>query len=293
MSILEELPDGGLGGMATDAEKPSPVRSLNRALLILQIVALHEEEPLSLARIARESGLPKPTVHRLAGVLRDSGMLQRDEEGNYLPGPMLLVMGTNYLRKMRLREASRSALVRLHRITSQAVYLAVPQSPWIVNVARIESNEAAPVADPVGSLNPQHTTAGGKVLLAFGDSDGIRRLLASGLTAKTPNSITDSEALLRELTSVFDRGYATEVSENENGVVSVAAPVLNHSRRAVGAIGISGHRTDTSNLVLRSWATELVATAAHISQDLGWTGGAGGFFGNRRAALLERERTVS
>lgn len=293
MSILEELSDGVLEGLGGDGAKQSPARTLTRALLILQIVALHDEEPLSLAQIARQSGLPKPTVHRLAGVLRDSGMLQRDEEGRYLPGAMLLVMGTNYLRKIRLREASRSALMRLHRITTQAVYLGVPQSPWVVNIARIESADATPSADHVGSLNPQHTTAGGKVLLAFGDSDNVRRMLAAGLTPKTPQSITDSDALMRELTTVFEYGFAMENGENEEGVVSVAAPVFNQTRRAIGAIGISAPESQVTKLMLRNWAVEVKAAAAHVSNDLGWTGVVSGFLSSRGAPANQQERTVS
>jgi len=290
LSILEELSDGGPDEAGGAGAKRMPARTLTRALLILQIVALHEEEPVSLARIARQSGLPKPTVHRLAGVLRDSGMLQRDEEGCYLPGPMLLVMGTNYLRKMRLREASRLALMRLHRITSQAVYLGVPQSPWVVNVARIGSTDAT---DHVGSLNPQHTTAGGKVLLAFGDSDSVRRMRSTDLVSKTSRSITDFDALMRELATVFERGFAVEMGENEEGVVSIAAPVFNQSRRAIGAIGISAPETQVTKASLRNWATEVKASAVRVSNELGWSGVASGILGTRRVNGTQQEMGIS
>lgn len=293
LSILEELSDGGIDGSMDGAAKSSPARTLTRALLILQIVALHDNEPLSLAKIARTSGLPKPTVHRLVGVLRDAGMLQRDEEGCYLPGPMLLVMGTNYLRKIRLREASRTALLRLHRVTSQAVYLGVPQNPWVVNIARIESTEQARVTDYVGSLNPQHTTAAGKVLLAFGDSDGVRSVLRTGLTAKTPQSIANGEALMQELERVFENGFATEIEENEQGIVSVAAPVFNHTRRAIGAIGIAAPESHVTKLTIRNWTSELMAASQRISTDLGWSGIAYGFLGNRKSDMRGTMRTVS
>ena len=293
MSILEELSDGGIDEVVDGSGKSSPARTLTRALLILQIVALHDDEPLSLAKIARTSGLPKPTVHRLVGVLRDAGMLQRDEEGCYLPGPMLLVMGTNYLRKIRLREASRTTLLRLHRVTSQAVYLGVPQNPWVVNIARIESTEQARVTDYVGSLNPQHTTAAGKVLLAFGDSEGVRGVLRTGLSAKTPRSIASGEALVQELERVFENGFATEIEENEQGIVSVAAPVFNHTRRAIGAIGISAPEAHATKLTIRNWTSEVIAASQRISTDLGWSGIAYGFLGNRKSDMRGAMRTVS
>lgn len=293
LSILEELSDGGLSGDLDGPTKSPPARTLTRALLILQIVALHDDEPLSLAKIARTSGLPKPTVHRLVGVLCDAGMLQRDEEGCYLPGPMLLVMGTNYLRKIRLREASRNTLLRLHRITSQAVYLGVPQSPWVVNIARIESTEQARVTDYVGSLNPLHTTATGKVLLAFGNSEALRDVLRAGLTAKTSHSIASGEALVQELEKVFQDGFATELEENEQGVVSVAAPIFNHTRMAVGAIGISAPQAQATRLTIRTWASEVTAASHRISYDLGWTGTAYGVLGNRKSETAATMRTVS
>lgn len=286
MSILDELSDGDLDPIVdASGAKATPARTLTRALLILQVVTLHDEEPMPLAKIARKSGLPKPTVHRLVGVLRDSGMLQQDDNGCYLPGPMLLVMGTNYLRKIRLREVSRNALVRLHRATSQAVFVGVPQSPWVVNIARIDTGEREQVTDHVGSLSPQHTTAAGKVLLAFGDSEGVRNLLRAGLTPRTPQSISDRDGFLRELRRVFEVGYATEMGENEDGVVSIAAPIFNQSRRAIGAIGLSAAESQLSGPQMRTWASEVKAAASRVSGDLGWSGVAYGFHGERRPQL--------
>lgn len=293
MSILEEWEAIEADERAETSTKTPPARTLTRALLILQIVALHENEPLSLARIARKSGLPKPTVHRLAGVLRESGMLHRDEDGCYLPGPMLLVMGTNYLRRVPLRDASRSELMRLHRQTHQAVYLAVPQSTWVVNIARIEPHDQARVTDYVGSLNPQHTTAAGKALLAFGDSESVRNVLRGGLISRTTNSVTSDERLMQELELTFGQGFATEVEENEMGVVSLAAPVFDHSAHVIGAIGLSAPRAQATTLALRHWSEEVMSAASKISTDLGWSGIAYTFLGSYTAVTKGKMRTVS
>ena len=197
-------------------------------------------------------------------------MVQRDDSGHYRPGPMLLVMGTNYLRKSRLREVSKAPLLRLNHVTAKSVYLSVPQSPWIVNIARIEGDKKSAPASPVGSLHPQHTTAGGKALLAFSSHEEIRRVIEADLCRKTPQSITESARLMHELKEIVERGYATEFSENMPGVVSVAAPILDQSRMPVGAVGVLAMESDTSPLIVRQWGMESVRAATHISNELGW-----------------------
>lgn len=270
VSVAEEPPVAEPDEQLIALAGPMIPRTLARSLQILQIVSVDDHAPLSLAEISRRSGLPKPTVHRLAGALRDSGMLQRDGSGRYRPGPMLLVMGTNYLRKSRLREVSKTPLLRLHHVTSKSVYLSVPQSPWIVNIARIEGDESSALASPVGSLNPQHTTAGGKAVLAFSGREEIRRVIEADLHRKTSQSITETARLMHELNEIVERGYATEFSENMPGVISVAAPIRDQSRRPIGAVGVSAMESETSPLSVRQWGMDSVRTATQISNEIGW-----------------------
>ncbi len=56
----------------------------------------------------------------------------------------------------------------------------------------------------------------------------------------TPNTLVDPELLLADLALTRARGYAISNGEHVEGVVSVAAPVFDHTGKAIGAIGMFG-----------------------------------------------------
>ncbi len=54
------------------------------------------------------------------------------------------------------------------------------------------------------------------------------------------HTLVDPELLLADLALARARGYAMSNSEHVEGVVSVAAPIFDHTGKAIGAIGLFG-----------------------------------------------------
>ena len=69
-----------LGDEAMTEEKN--VKSLEKALDIIEIVS-NEQQDASLSEIARQTGLPKSTVHRLIATLTWRGFLEITDSGSY------------------------------------------------------------------------------------------------------------------------------------------------------------------------------------------------------------------
>src|SRR5205809_978673 len=76
----------------------------------------------------------------------------------------------------------------------------------------------------VGALRPLHASALGKVLLASHEYL-LAEIARGGLTAYTPNTITDRRRLREELAKVREQGYAFTASELLRGDASIAAPI--------------------------------------------------------------------
>lgn len=66
-----------------DAARPG-IEVINRAVDILAAFARGAEMTLSLAEIARRTGLPKPTIHRLLAALDVVGLVVRTDHGYQL-----------------------------------------------------------------------------------------------------------------------------------------------------------------------------------------------------------------
>ena len=93
----------------------------------------------------------------------------------------------------------------------------------------------------IGARVRADSTALGRCMLAHLPQQTVREFYAvQGLTARTPNTITDLDRLLEVLATVRQQGYATDHVEHELGVMCVAAPVWDHMNQVVGAISVSG-----------------------------------------------------
>ena len=87
----------------------------------------------------------------------------------------------------------------------------------------------------------------GKVVLALGPRAAVEQYASTGLRRFTPATITDPDALHEELTGVRLSGVAQEREEFEKDFCCLAAPVLDHDRRFLGAVGISMSRRAFDN----------------------------------------------
>jgi len=92
----------------------------------------------------------------------------------------------------------------------------------------------------------------------------------TGLAGHTRNSITDLPKLERELSLVRARGYARDNEELELGVRCIAASVRDDSGRVVAGLSLSAPAERMND----EWASDLIAAAQQISQQLGYTAGA-------------------
>jgi DNA-binding IclR family transcriptional regulator len=81
---------------------------------------------------------------------------------------------------------------------------------------------------------PPHCSALGKVFYAWGNL-----AVATPLERRTPATLTDTDALRRDVRRCLRRGWATTVDELELGLSGIAVPV-HGSGELVAALGISG-----------------------------------------------------
>ncbi len=125
---------------------------------------------------------------------------------------------------------------KLSQQTGETINLAVPDGTGILNVAEVPATFILGCSSGwTGRRTRPHAVANGKVLLAHGAIPVPRHL-----ERYTDQTITEPEVLAAELARVRASGYATAVGELEDGLVAVAAPVLDAAGRCVAALSVSG-----------------------------------------------------
>jgi DNA-binding IclR family transcriptional regulator len=106
----------------------------------------------------------------------------------------------------------------------------------VVQVAQVDSRYLLGTRDWTQIDVPVHTSALGKVFLAWGvlDFPGDR------FDRLTPRTLTTRAALERDGAAARKRGYALTVDELEEGLTGIAVPVRGAHDEVVAALGISG-----------------------------------------------------
>jgi IclR family acetate operon transcriptional repressor len=225
-----------LNSQTTDEDSHGLVRggvqSVDRALEILVLLS-ESDEPQGITELARSTGLPHSTLHRLlASLIRHGYARQERSSRKYTAGSGLIRLAARAGRL--LGNGARPYLADLAASTGETANLAVLDDTHVVYVAQVESRYRMRMFTEVGNRVLPHATAVGKVLLAALPEGEVERIISqTGLPAKTPRSITDPAQLRRELLRVADTGFALDDEEQEIGVRCLAVPVK--SRSGVGA----------------------------------------------------------
>jgi IclR family pca regulon transcriptional regulator len=248
------------------------VRSLEKGLNLLSLFS-PERPRWSLTELAVALGDNKASVYRFAQTLEDLGYLQRDERKRYALTPRVLGLAGAYHAASPLAGVAGPQLERLSRETGESASLAVLDGAEVVYVARCAAERILSQRLEVGSRLPAHCTSMGKALLAERPWEEVERLYPLGFPRLTPHTVTDPDAVRRDLERTRARGFALNDQELEPGLRSVAAPVRDETGRAVAALNVS---TSTGRVSLsdleRRVAPRLLEAARAVSLALGWRG---------------------
>jgi DNA-binding IclR family transcriptional regulator len=245
-----------------------------KALELLSVFSFREPR-LSLADLAKRTGIPRATAFRLLSTLEQSGFLAK-EHGAYQLGIKCFVLGNIVAGGLDLRETAHPHLVALRDATRETTQIAILDHWQVVYLERMLS--PLPVGfmrARSGAILPAYCTALGKTLLAYLPETEVAEWAATQrFAALTPTTITTARRLLKELSMIRERGYGLDEEEREKGVCCIAAPIRNHSGHVVAAVSAAGPvQRMPRELAGSTVASAVLSTAAAISIDLGYVEG--------------------
>ncbi len=247
------------------APRSTGVQSVERAVGLLELLARGGGR-LPLSELAEQSALPLGTVHRLLATLTSAGCVFQEGDRRYALGPALIPLGDAATRL--LGDWAQPFLVRLVEVSGETSNLAVLDDDRVLYLAQAPGRHRMRMFTEVGRRVLPHTTATGKVLLAWQDEAQVRRVVARfGLPAHTARSLTTLDAFLAELATVRETGWAADDEEEEEGVRCLAVPV-GPGPHAVAAVSVSG----PASRLARADDAVLAALAAVASDLATWLG---------------------
>ncbi len=234
------------------SEADGGVAAVDRALSILDAIT---EERVSLAEIAKRTGLYKSTVLRLIKSLEKAGYVLRTADAQYRLGAKVLSLGALYQRHFRTSDIVPPLLERLAAELHEGASFYISEHEQRVCLHRVESTRAVRDSVHIGDRLPLTVGAAGHVLRAFSGARGTR---------------------LDEVRRVM---YAASYGERDEETAAIAVPVFGSGNRLMGALSVSGPRYRLEALgeealvaVLFRYAKELTHTFGGMAADPAFRG---------------------
>ncbi|KPG96044.1 transcriptional regulator [Pseudomonas sp. RIT-PI-q] len=218
------------------------VAAVDRAFSILAAFQI-DQESLTLAELARRTGLYKSTILRLIASLEKAGFVRRLADGSYSIGPEPLRLSQLYQASFRLRDVIHPLLEAITEESGETSSFYVLENGSRVVLFRVEPKRAVRVSVLEGSRFPLHSGASGKILLAF------------------------SRQVDSTLVGLRERFWASSFGERDPETTAVSVPVFSIGQELKGALTLSGpsdrllreHIQHAASILLRN---AVIATSA-------------------------------
>ena len=96
----------------------------------------------------------------------------------------------------------------------------------------------------------------------------IRIYKSYSLHKHTENTITKLDKLHIDLRKVKINGYSVNQAETFNYVYGIGAPILDHQKRAIAAISLSGTKSTINVKNIQKLADRTILTASMIANEI-------------------------
>ncbi|MXU65070.1 SMP-30/gluconolactonase/LRE family protein [Oceanomicrobium pacificus] len=255
---------------AEEAGAQPGMQALLRGLRILNLVA-QSDSPMRFTALLEATGLPKGTLHRILHTLIDERYLVlKESDQTYVLGSKPFQLAHRVWDQFDLRGAAEPELDRLAELTGEAVRLGILDGDKVLYIDQRDLPRQIRLANGIGSRSSIHATALGKAMAAHLTAAERQRLLTGvDLESFTDQTIVQAGDLDQQLNIIKARGYAISIGEQHDDVSGVAAAILDHRARPLGAIGIVGPSYRLPAETLHSYGREVIEAARRISGNIG------------------------
>jgi DNA-binding IclR family transcriptional regulator len=219
--------------MKTSATKTEGNTPTLRLLGLLEVIA-QRDRLITPQELIEETGLPKPTVHRMLQQLEAASILQRNGDNrHYSTGLRLRRLAENLLMNSTIHGGRHAVLSRLVAEIGESCNITALSGNQVLYLDRVETTAPLRFYLHPGSRVPVHCSATGKLFLSQMSPAQRRRLLAhSPLERFTDNTLTSPAALEAEIERIRCDGFAIDNEESLPDLLCVAVIVPSATGRS-------------------------------------------------------------
>jgi IclR family pca regulon transcriptional regulator len=237
------------------------VQSLERGLAVLGAFTARDMS-LTISQVAERTGLSRATARRLLLTLEQLGYVETNRREFSLT-PAVLELAKPFAGPVDPWGFAKPYLQSLTDRLEESASIAVLDGTDILYVARTPTRRLMTLAVTVGSRLPAHATSKGRVLLAFLPEAELEAYFRrSAIERYTDRTVVNENELRAILAEIRTEGWAIVDQQLEEGLCSVAAPIVEPSGRVSAALSVCAHAGRVDPTTLRSEFLPLVLETA-------------------------------
>lgn len=250
-------------------------RSVDRACNILELIG-PRKGGLRLTEISKALDIPVSSLSSILSGLVDNGYLLVDPESKrYTLGTKPLILASYYLSFFDVVRFGQPIVNEIVTRTEESTALVVRKNSEIIVAYGANCSQAVRRSIEIGYRSPIYACASGKAILAYQPESEIEKYLSSvELIPLTSATIKDTAVLRDELNAIRSGALAYNREEEFEGMIAVAAPVLDFQGRSVAAVVVNipsfrfkAEKKELVEKTLREQVQKLSAKLGYNSND--------------------------
>lgn len=213
---------------------------VERTCSILRELSRHGPRGARLVDVTRNTGLSRPTAHRILNTLVHESFVRQSSDRRYQLGPALFEMGLNAPSPLGDLRKLREIVQALADECGDTVYLAMRRGDYAHYLLRCEG--AYPVRTHVVSADQAlHLVGGhsGRSLLASMSEDEAEDIITRAESSPSLFHETTPDGLREEVEEIRHNGYGWARDVMFVGVAGLTVPVPNSNGKSYLAVTIS------------------------------------------------------
>lgn len=236
-----------------------------RVIKIIEAIAL-ADRPMSPTDIALKLDIPKPTVHRIIGYLKDENYIQTNPRGNLVPDTHLHDIAVGVIKGSQYRIMRQSILEGLAEKVGETCGISTPDGIYMIYYDQILTEHPLRVDLPIGTRTPVYATASGKLYLSqFSKMKRLKILEHLPRQKLAKNTIIRIEDFETEFKKIRKNGYAVDNEEFIDDMIAISAPILDKEGKVAAGVYIISPTIRKSLDELLKYVPLLKETATELS----------------------------
>ncbi|WP_162805856.1 IclR family transcriptional regulator [Sporosarcina sp. PTS2304] len=242
------------------------MQTITRAMKIIDcFISSEPNRFFSITELSKQCDIPVSSIHRILNAMIKHELIQQDKERKlYGLGITWLEYGLKMYDTMDYVSIVRPDLEQLMKNVEASVYLRKPIGSESIIIERIDcTNQTILAHDKLGLRISLHEGQANLTMLAHMESDVIEEILQNFIPENARNDFTT------QLNKIKQDGFAIGEDSND-GITTVAAPVLSHYGDIVGAVNVKIKSSTMTKEKKDQVISEVTNTVNKISWKMGY-----------------------